>query len=349
MFFFKRKAKQQESAEVIAEVGLQEAIAEADVSSANIDREAESDSAVEFNLSSETESENSATLALSEGVVVEHQKLSAEFTEDAEGDSNVITSDLAQDQVSDTNDLADIQENNSAAQVAATKSEDSESSLDTGELEDTAEFNPFSDSPETELDFVLNSEADSSLSSSAKDGEDVTDLVSDEESQKQDEALTAPLKNRKNLWLIGPNSYISFVVTICWICLAVFAGTMMYGMAATVVLAVSIVAAILTLVIGISLIVVVNEKGVKPLFRTAIPWENIIDIHMESIIGWGKMNTPTLSYSKGRAIREMELEGLSSIGSAKGAEKRAWKIADFGEIDFIVQEKAQSQAPRRSA
>lgn len=288
-----------------------------------------------------------------------HEKVEdSEKTEIRDSDAESIAEDLGQDfdQIkADESGEEDFLENNKSVNEEEITLDTDNALTDTGALENTAQFNPFADDPETELGFVWAEEDENNLTSlpaaAVEDSEaNRVSETSSEKAQNEDKTeVTQTSEKRKRIWLIGPNSYISFFVTICWVCLAIFAAKMMYGTAGIAVLVISVIAAVLTLVIGLSLIVLVNEKGVKPLFRTAIPWENIIEIHLESIIGWGKMNTPTLSYSKGRSIREIELEGLASIGSAKGAEKRAWKIADFGEIDFIVHEKLPSQAPRRSA
>lgn len=152
-------------------------------------------------------------------------------------------------------------------------------------------------------------------------------------------------------WMAGPAAWASLLLALGFWALAVVAmNWRIHGTEALVApAAVFALAGLLVIVLGARTVVRLGDVGVEVVGDPVVPWADIAGVRVDRR---GRFSLPVLEVVDGRAVRDVDLDGLMSWAGSSHVVDQAQRLATYAHVDLDLpadDAPAASAAPRRSA
>lgn len=161
------------------------------------------------------------------------------------------------------------------------------------------------------------------------------------------------MSGRGRRLLVGQLPIWTLGMAVAWLAVgAVLLAVMGWGGGAPVtvgIIAATFVIGLALAVMGLRMVVRLDGERVRVLGRASIPLGDIDAVSVARTPGRLPIFVPVIDLRRGRALDRFEIDGLSSIGSAKPALRWAQVLADAAGTGLVNQESTGGghQGPRR--
>lgn len=149
--------------------------------------------------------------------------------------------------------------------------------------------------------------------------------------------------------LVGPVVVAAWVIAGGWVAVAAAVLASNRGLVALTIAAASLLLAVGTAWVGFGMLVRVSAAGVL-VGRRLVPWNEVDGLAIRRGGGPIPLQVPVLARRRGRALVEVELDGLARVGDPARAARAVLPIAEQGQVEVaFLGHPASAAAARRAS